>query len=134
MIFQGPEAYITPSWYASKVEHGKVVPTWNYVSVHAWGRPQVLDDPEWLRIQIDELTRQQERSRQEPWNVTDAPEPFIASQIRGIVGLEIPISRVEGKWKVSQNRAEPDRHSVAQGLRSEGSAPAMAELVRGPLK
>ncbi len=129
VIFQGPESYITPSWYASKAEHGKVVPTWNYVVVQAWGKPCTIDDAEWLRAQIDELTRKQEQTRNEPWSVTDAPEPFIASQVRGIIGLEIPIARIEGKWKVSQNRPEMDRKTVVEGLRAEGRSAAMADLV-----
>jgi transcriptional regulator len=129
VIFQAPESYITPSWYASKDEHAKVVPTWNYVVVQAWGKPDTIDDPKWLRVQIDELTRKQEQTRNEPWNVTDAPEPFITSQLRGIIGLEIPITRIEGKWKVSQNRPEMDRKTVVDGLRAEGRSPAMADLV-----
>jgi transcriptional regulator len=129
VIFQGPQTYITPSWYASKAEHGKVVPTWNYVVVQVRGVPQVLDDPEWLRVQIEELTRQREAARAEPWNVTDAPEPFIASQLRGIIGLEIPIARIEGKWKVSQNRPSADKEGVVRGLRAEGQSSAMAAIV-----
>ena len=129
VIFQGAEAYITPSWYVSKAEHGKVVPTWNYVVVQAWGTSRVIDDPAWLRIQIDELTRKQERDRSEPWNVTDAPESFVQSQIKGITGLEIEVSRIEGKWKVSQNRPEKDRDSVVQGLRTERRDDVMASIV-----
>jgi len=129
VIFQGAEAYITPSWYVSKAEHGKVVPTWNYVVVQAWGTSRVIDDPAWLRIQIDELTRKQERDRSEPWNVTDAPESFVQSQIKGITGLEIEVSRIEGKWKVSQNRPEKDRVSVVQGLKSERRDDVMAAIV-----
>jgi len=128
VIFQGPESYITPSWYVSKAEHGKVVPTWNYVVVQVWGRPHLIDNAEWLRVQIDELTRTQEQTRDAPWHVADAPPSFIESQVRGIIGLEIPITRIEGKWKVSQNRPEADRRSVVTGLRDEGS-PAMADLV-----
>jgi transcriptional regulator len=134
VIFQGPEAYITPSWYASKSEHGKVVPTWNYVVVLAWGRPHVIDDAEWLRVQIDELTRAQERARPEPWNVTDAPEEFIAGQVLSIIGLEIPIARIEGKWKTSQNRTIADQESVAKGLRAERVSEAMASLVEGVMQ
>jgi transcriptional regulator len=129
VIFQGPENYITPSWYASKTEHGEVVPTWNYVVVQAWGTPQVIDDPEWVRIQAGELTKKQESARAEPWDVSDAPEAFVASQLRGIVGVEIPILRIVGKWKVSQNRPEKDRHTVVGGLRAEGQSAAMAEIV-----
>ena len=130
VIFQGPETYITPSWYASKAEHGKVVPTWNYVAVHAWGTPTVFDDPAWLRQQIGDLTAKQESVRAQPWAVSDAPDDFVASQIKGIVGLEIPIARIEGKWKVSQNRPQADRDSVVDGLRELGpEAAAMAQAV-----
>ena len=129
VIFQGPESYITPSWYASKREHGKVVPTWNFVLVEAWGRPVVIDDATWLRGQIEELTQANEASRAEPWHVADAPTPYIDSQLKGIVGIEIPIARLEGKWKVSQNRPEADREGVVEGLTGAGH-PEMAELVR----
>lgn len=130
IVFQGPQAYVTPSWYATKHETGKVVPTWNYATVHVWGRPQVIDDPEWLRQQINELTNQQEHPHPTPWEVNDAPETFIAAQLKGIIGVEIRIARIEGKWKVSQNRPEPDRVGVASGFRQQGSdAAAMAALV-----
>ena len=125
VIFQGPEAYISPSWYATKAQTHKVAPTWNYVAVHCWGTPRVIDDPAWLRDQIGRLTRSQEQGRAESWAVEDAPEDFIAAQIRGIAGLEIPIARIEGKWKVSQNRSDADRAGVAAGL---GDHP-MAKLV-----
>ncbi|MGZ3274812.1 MAG: FMN-binding negative transcriptional regulator [Caulobacteraceae bacterium] len=126
VIFQGPQAYVSPSWYATKAETGKVVPTWNYVAVHCWGSPRVIDDADWLRSQIGRLTRSQEDGRAEPWAVADAPEDFIAAQIKGIAGLEIPIARIEGKWKASQNRLDADRAGVAAGL---GDHP-MAALVR----
>jgi len=129
VIFQGPETYITPSWYASKAEHGRVVPTWNYAIVQVWGRPQVIDDPAWLRVQIEELTRAQEERRTKPWHVRDAPEAFIQSQVKGIVGLEIPVARIEGKWKASQNRPMADREGVVTGLVSEGQSPDMARIV-----
>jgi transcriptional regulator len=129
VLFRGPEAYITPAWYASKSEHGKVVPTWNYVVVQAWGIPRVIDDQAWLRAQIDELTRKKEHGRDEPWNVSDAPGPFIDAQIKGIIGLEIDVVRIEGKWKVSQNRPEKDRDSVVHGLRTERNDEVMASLV-----
>lgn len=130
IVFQGPQAYITPSWYPSKREHGKVVPTWNYVVVHAWGRPQVMDDPAWLRRQIECLTRQQEATRAAPWHVNDAPAPFIDAQIKAIVGIEIPIGRIEGKWKVSQNRPEADRDGVRAGLAEQGALSArISDLV-----
>lgn len=132
VVFQGPEAYITPSWYASKREHGRVVPTWNYATVHCWGRPRVIEDQAWLRRQIDDLTLLREGRRPEPWAVDDAPAEFVAAQIRGIVGIEIPIARIEGKWKVSQNRSEADRAGVSAGLASEGpDGGRMAELVAG---
>ena len=127
VIFQGPQAYISPSWYPTKREHGKVVPTWNYIVVQAWGRPRVMDDADWLTAQIGALTTLQESGRAEPWSVADAPEPFIESQLRGIVGVELPIDRIEGKWKVSQNQPEANRRGVAEGLRGEGSP--MASLV-----
>ncbi|GAA4007550.1 FMN-binding negative transcriptional regulator [Sphingomonas swuensis] len=129
VIFQGPEAYITPSWYPAKRQHGKVVPTWNYVVVQAWGSVRVIDDPAWLSAQIDELTGQQEEGMAEPWAVTDAPTDFIASQLKGITGVEILVQRLEGKWKVSQNQTPATRESVAAGLRERNPASAMAQLV-----
>jgi transcriptional regulator len=132
VVFQGPQDYVTPSWYATKRETGKVVPTWNYAMVHAWGKPAVIDDPDWLRRQIESLTQAREASRPEPWQVDDAPAAFVTAQIKGIIGVEIPIGRIEGKWKVSQNRPEPDRAGVAAGYREQGEAGIpMAELVAG---
>jgi transcriptional regulator len=128
VVFQGAEHYITPSWYASKREHGKVVPTWNYATVHCWGSAIIRDDAIWVRDQIEALTRQHEGPRAAPWAVNDAPEPFIAAQMRGIVGIEIPITRIEGKWKVSQNRPEQDRAGVHAGLKIEDRS-GMADLV-----
>ena len=130
VVFQGPQDYVTPSWYATKRETGKVVPTWNYAIVQAWGRPRVIEDPGWLRRQIDDLTRLSEAPRATPWAVEDAPAPFVEAQIRGIVGIEIPIARSEGKWKMSQNRSEPDRRGVAEGYRAAGDD-AMATMVDG---
>jgi transcriptional regulator len=120
IAFQGPQTYISPSLYPTKHEHGKAVPTWNYITVHAWGRPQVIDDAIWLRRQVDDLTSHQEGSRPTPWYVSDAPEPYVAAQLKGIVGIEIPIARIEGKWKVSQNRPAVDRAGVVAGLRGAG--------------
>jgi transcriptional regulator len=120
IVFQGPQHYISPSLYPTKQETGKVVPTWNYITVHAWGRPQVMDDAGWLRRQVDDLTRHKEDSRATPWQVADAPETFVAAQLKGIVGLEIPVTRIEGKWKVSQNRPAADQAGVVAGLQSEG--------------
>jgi len=132
VIFQGPQAYISPAWYPGKAEHGKVVPTWNYVAVHAWGKPKVIDDPAWLRRLVGDLTDRHEHGRPNPWSVDDAPEDFIAAQLKAIVGIEIPIDRIEGKWKVSQNRSEPDRRGVVEGLRAAGDE-VMAGLVEGTL-
>ncbi len=129
VVFQASEAYVTPSWYETKRETGKVVPTWNYAVVHAHGRLRAVADEAWLRAQIGALTRLKEEGRREPWQVGDAPEPFIAAQIKGIVGIEIEIARIEGKWKVSQNRPEADRRGVVEGLRGEPNGAAMAELV-----
>ena len=130
IVFQGPQTYISPSLYPTKRAHGKVVPTWNYITVHAWGRPRVIDDPVWLRRQIEDLTAHKEETLATPWKVSDAPESFVASQIKGIVGVEIAISRIEGKWKVSQNRPAVDQAGVAAGLRSGGDdAKVMAGLV-----
>jgi transcriptional regulator len=128
-VFQGPQSYVTPSWYAAKRETGKVVPTWNYATVHVWGRPSVIEDAAWLRCQIDGLTALQEGRRTPPWSVSDAPDDFIAAQVKGIVGVEILISRIEGKWKVSQNRPENDRAGVVNGLTGEGDTAGMARLV-----
>jgi transcriptional regulator len=130
IVFQGPQHYVTPSWYATKEESGKVVPTWNYVTVHAWGAPRVVDDGAWLRRQLEDLTRSQERARPAPWSIDDAPGDFIAAQMKGITGVEISITRIEGKWKLSQNRLEADRQGVADGLRTQSEAGnAMADLI-----
>jgi len=135
VVFQGPQEYVTPSWYATKQETGKVVPTWNYVTVHAWGKPQVIEDAAWLRRQLDDLTLLKEGKLPKPWTVGDAPEPYIAAQMKGIVGIEIPIVRIEGKWKVSQNRPEKDRAGVVAGLRAGGeSAVVMADIVEDRMK
>jgi transcriptional regulator len=135
VVFQGPQEYITPSWYETKRATGKVVPTWNYATVHAWGRPRVIEDTAWLRTNVENLTRAHESARAAPWAVDDAPPDYIAAQLRGIVGIEIPIARIEGKWKVSQNRTEADRAGVVAGLQAQGepSAP-MAALVAERLK
>jgi transcriptional regulator len=116
VIFSGPDAYVTPSWYAAKREHGRVVPTWNYVAVHAYGAIEFFEDEERLLDVVTRLTDLHERDRAEPWAVADAPRPFIASQLKGIVGFTLPISRVEGKRKMSQNRPAADRTGVADGL------------------
>lgn len=129
VMFHGPEAYITPSWYPSKREHGRVVPTWNYVVVQVRGTPRIVDNVPWIRAQIHQLTSSQENRRAEPWSVADAPEPFLTGQIAAIIGVEIPIVTIEGKWKVSQNRSAADRQGVHEGLRQEGISEEMARLV-----
>lgn len=132
VIFQGSQAYITPSWYAdSKPAQGKVVPTWNYCTVHAHGPLRVIDDPAWLHAQIGRLVARHEAARPVTWHVADAPADFIAKQVAAIVGIEIPVTRLAGKWKVSQNRSAGDRAGVAAGLAGTGSdeARAMAALV-----
>ncbi len=126
VVFQGDDSYITPSWYATKRETGKVVPTWNYVVVQARGVPTVFEQADWLRAQIEQLTRERETAREKPWAVGDAPEDFIAQQMRAIVGVEIAVTDLRGKWKASQNRNEADREGVIAGL---GDDP-MAAIVR----
>jgi len=134
-IFQGPGTFISPSWYPGKSETGKVVPTWNYAVVHAYGNLRVIDDSAWLRAHVEELTARHESGRPVPWKVTDAPADYIDKMLGAIVGLEIPIARLTGKWKVSQNRSTRDRAGVVEGLMREGTetAAAMAGLVRQAL-
>ncbi len=135
MIFQGPESYITPNWYPSKARHGKVVPTWNYAVVHAYGRPEVMAEKDWLRRHVGELTAQQERTEAHPWALSDAPDSYIEVMLRGIVGFRFAIARLEGKWKMSQNREMEDRTGVAAGLRTRADgddievADAVARLI-----
>ncbi len=115
-IFAGPQHYISPAWYPDKQMHGREVPTWNYVVVHAYGPLRVVEDAAWLRAHLDVLTDIHEAGSEAPWSVADAPEAFVAAQIRGIVGVEIAVRRLEGKWKVSQNRNAVDRDGVLRGL------------------
>ncbi|MBX3537298.1 MAG: FMN-binding negative transcriptional regulator [Chelatococcus sp.] len=122
VIFSGPDAYVSPSWYPSKREHGKVVPTWNYVAVHAYGQPEFFDDEARLLEAVTRLTNLHEQPRAAPWSVTDAPEAFIKAQLKGIVGLRLPITRIEGKRKMSQNRNADDRDGVAEGLLASDEA------------
>jgi transcriptional regulator len=119
-IFQGPHAYISPAWYPSKREHGRVVPTWDYIAVHAQGHARVFDDAQSLRKLLDALTQQQESSRPTPWKVSDAPDDYIEDAMRAIVGFELTLTRIEGIWKVSQNRPAADRAGAATGLREGG--------------
>ncbi|MFP6847617.1 MAG: FMN-binding negative transcriptional regulator [Pseudomonas sp.] len=116
VIFQGPEAYISPSWYAAKAEHGKVVPTWNYISVQAHGRAEVFDDPERLLQLVSRLSALYEADRPQPWAVSDAPREYIDSMLRAIVGFALPIQRLEGKWKLGQNRSQADQAGMREGL------------------
>lgn len=131
MIFQGPEGYITPNWYPSKAETGKVVPTWNYAVVHAYGRPEAMQDKDWLRRHVGELTAQQERTESQPWRLSDAPDSYIDVMTRGIVGFRFAITRLQGKWKMSQNRQEQDWKGVVRGLntRAAGEDVEIAALV-----
>lgn len=132
VIFQGPDTYVSPAWYPTKIETGKVVPTWNYAVVHAHGVPRFIDDRAWLRAFVETLTTRHEAGRPAPWKVTDAPADYIDKQVGAIIGLEIPITRLIGKWKVSQNRPAQDRQGAVEGLLREGgeSGAAMADLVR----
>jgi transcriptional regulator len=133
VIFHGPQRYITPTWYVeTKAATGKVVPTWNYCVVHATGPIVVHDDPKWVRKQVERLVTLHESTRPKPWLISDAPDDFIEKQLAAIVGLEIPIAKLVGKWKVSQNRNEADRAGVVNGLRREDNpdSETMAELVR----
>jgi transcriptional regulator len=125
-IFSGHQHYITPNWYPGTREHGKEVPTWNYVVVHAYGPLKVIQDERWLLTNVEKLTSIHEAASPVPWKVSDAPQDFIRSQLRGIVGLELPIRRLEGKWKVSQNRTEEEREGVVEGLGKLGTPESLA--------
>lgn len=116
VIFQGPDAYVSPSVYEDKPKHGKVVPTWNYAVVHAYGTAQVVHDRAWLRQLLADLTNAQEASRAEPWALEDAPPDFVDKMVEAIVGIEVQITRLTGKWKMSQNRSATDRRRVANDL------------------
>jgi transcriptional regulator len=131
VIFLGSDAYVTPSWYATKRETGKVVPTWNYVAIHAHGRARFFHERERLLDVVTRLTDRHERLRASPWEVTDAPADYVDGMLKGIVGVEFTITRLEGKWKASQNRSDADRQGVGEGLEREGQE-KMAGLVRGP--
>ena len=128
-IVAGPQAYISPSWYPAKAEHGRVVPTWNYSAVHLTGTVRVHDDPDWVRDAVTRLTDHHEQPREQPWAVTDAPPTFVDKNLKAIVGLEIAVKRVEAKAKLSQNRSDDDRAGVVAGLRSEGGNPAVADAM-----
>ncbi|MFK0332606.1 FMN-binding negative transcriptional regulator [Rhizobium sp. NPDC090275] len=130
VVFQGADSYVTPSWYETKRETGKVVPTWNYAVVQVRGTACVIDDADWLLAQITALTTQHETPREKPWAVSDAPEAYVRAQMKGIVGVEIEITAIEGKWKVSQNRPIADREGVAAGLGETAGQDEMTDLVR----
>lgn len=130
VVFQGPQAYITPNWYPAKAETGKVVPTWNYITVQARGKLMVRDDAAWVHALVTRLTQRHEATQPRPWAVGDAPADYIETMLRAIVGIEIELTRLVGKWKISQNRGEADRLGVAAGLDADAKA-AMAALVRG---
>ncbi len=130
-VFTGPQAYVTPSWYPSKAATHKVVPTWNYTVVHAHGVLRVVEDAPWLHALVSGLTAHHEAPRAVPWAVADAPDDFVQQLLRAIVGIEIPVQRLVGKWKISQNRSEPDRLGVAAGLaQGPEEARVMARLMR----
>jgi transcriptional regulator len=131
-IFQGPQAYISPAWYETKKETGKVVPTYNYIVVHAYGPLRIVEDRAWLRALVERLTNRHEASKPEPWKVTDAPAGYIEQMLGAIIGVEIPLTRLVGKWKVSQNRPAVDRDGVvsALGEMDDQDARAMSALVK----
>ena len=122
-IVTGPDTYVSPSWYATKAEHGRVVPTWNYSVVHLRGAVTVHDEPEWVRGLVTRLTDHHEQPRAEPWAVTDAPADYVEKNLRPIVGVEVVVGSVEAKAKLSQNRSDEDRASVAAGLVADGRDP-----------
>jgi transcriptional regulator len=128
VIVRGPDAYVSPAWYASKAEHGRVVPTWDYVLAHVHGELVVHDDVDWLAAHVRRLTESHEAARPEPWAVDDAPERYVAGQLRAIVGVEVRIRRVEAKWKLSQNRPGADIDGVVEGLTVDGRVDVAAAV------
>ncbi len=136
VMFMGPSAYITPSWYPGKHQHGKVVPTWNYVTVHAHGMARAMEDTCWILDVLNRLTDTQESQRTEPWKVSDAPSAYIDKMLRAVVGIEITIDRVEGRLKVSQDEDEQDRRGTVEGLQhsTDASTQVLASLVLGELE
>jgi transcriptional regulator len=135
-VVTGPQAYVSPAWYPSKDEHGRVVPTWNYTAVHFTGRVEVHHDEDWLRAAVTALTAVHEGRRERPWSVGDAPARYLQKQLGAIVGVELAIEKVEGKAKLSQNRSDADRAGVLQGLRREGGSREheVADLMQNPEK
>ncbi|MBE4717215.1 FMN-binding negative transcriptional regulator [Pseudarthrobacter sp. AB1] len=130
MIIQGTDAYISPSWYASKAEHGRVVPTWNYSTAHVYGTLVIHDDPAWIEGQVRRLTNVNEADFEHPWSVDDAPERYISGQLRAIVGLELVITRIEAKTKLSQNRSAADVDGVVAGVSARGQAVSASNIER----
>ena len=128
VIVRGADAYVSPGWYRSKSEHGRVVPTWNYITAHVYGRLVVHDDPAWVEDLVRRLTTKHESRMAEPWSVDDAPAPFVAGQLRAIVGVELAITRIEAKAKLSQNRPPADVAGVVAGLRAEGAGQAARDV------
>jgi transcriptional regulator len=120
-IFQGPQAYISPNWYPSKAQHGKAVPTWNYTMVQVHGTLRAIEDPQWLRAFVTRLTERHEGGRAMPWHVADAPDDYLAAMLKAIVGIEIEVTTLEGKFKLSQNRSAEDRTGVVLGLESDAT-------------
>jgi transcriptional regulator len=130
VIVRGADAYVSPSWYQSKAEHGRVVPTWNYITAHVYGQLVVHDDPAWVEGLVRRLTAKHEAERQHPWSVDDPPPRFVAGQVRAIVGVEVVISRIEAKAKLSQNRPQADIDGVIEGLRAEGKPQVASDVER----
>lgn len=126
VVFQGPQAYVSPNWYPSKFDNGKAVPTWNYIVVQARGRLVVHDDVAWLRDQVTRLTQRHEAAQAVPWQVSDAPADYLDAMLRGIVGIEVPLASLQGKWKMSQNHPAANREGAARGLRTKGADAAAA--------
>jgi transcriptional regulator len=133
VIVRGPDAYVSPSWYPAKAEHGRVVPTWNYVTAHVYGRLVVHDDPTWVEALVRRLTDRHEAGQPRPWSVDDAPAAYVAGQLRAIVGVEVVVSRIEAKVKMSQNRSAADMDGVAAGLAARGDdvTAAVVRVARG---
>ena len=136
-VFHGVQAYVSPNWYPTKAEHGKAVPTWNYAVVHAHGRLKVVEDATWLRAHLDALTAHNEATQPQPWKPSDAPADYLEKMMAAIVGIEINITRLSGKFKLSQNQPSPNQTGVIEGLRATGLAPSIAmaaqvEQVTGP--
>lgn len=136
IIFQGPDAYVSPRWYEDKALTGKVVPTWNYLAVHAYGTVSIHDEPEWLRGHLENLTAENEKNFETPWQVGDAPDEYITRMLRGIVGIQFSLSRIVGKWKLSQNKTQLDQRTIVEGLEAQSrpETEALAKVMEGAFK